>query len=365
MPDFSAAIEFAQAHEVSWPRDPNADPARWGVHHDDPAPYNRLRGPVHPRGPVSGAIRQHGREIAAWGEPDRADLTFSVAKTYLALLAGVAHGRGLLPDENEPVVERVPGIGFESDHNRPITWAHLLEQTSEWEGTCLGVPDTVDRYRTVAHDPKPPAGRKGDARPLQAPGSYWEYNDVRINQLSLALLHLFGAPLPEVFRETVTRPIGASDGWTWEGYDDAWVQLPAPGGGTRRVQSVPGGTHWGGGVSISARDQARIGQLVLSGGRHDEQQLIPLRWIEQMMLPTALAPFYGRLMWLNATGRIFPGASKRSAFMVGAGGHYIWIEPEHDAVVVVRWIDGDHAGGFVERVAKELSVTADSFSGAP
>ena len=32
------------------------------------------------------------------------------------------------------------------------------------------------------------APRRGELRPLREPGSYWEYNDVRINQLSLALL---------------------------------------------------------------------------------------------------------------------------------------------------------------------------------
>ena len=89
------------------------------------------------RGGVSGVVLQRGKEIAAWGEPDRADQTFSVAKTYLALLAGVANARGLLPDVDEPVVTRVPGIGFDSPHNRSITWAHLLEQTSEWEARVL------------------------------------------------------------------------------------------------------------------------------------------------------------------------------------------------------------------------------------
>ena len=256
------------------------------MHHDDPPPYNRLRGPVHGRGPVSGVVWRHGCELAAWGEPERADLTFSVAKTYLALLAGVAHGLGLLPDADEPVLERVRGIGFESAHNRPITWAMLLQQTSEWEGSCFGLPDTVDRYRKVGFDPHPPTGRKGDARPLQPPGTYWEYNDVRINQLSLALLHLFGAPLPEVFREQVMRPIGASDDWSWLGYDDAWVELPAAAGRpARRVQSVPGGTHWGGGVSISARDQARVGQLLLDGGSHRGGQVLPAAWVRRCSSP--------------------------------------------------------------------------------
>ena len=45
---------------------------------------------------------------------------------------------------------------------------------------------------------------------LQAPGTYWAYNDVRINHLSLALLHLFRRPLPEIFMESVHAPIGGS-----------------------------------------------------------------------------------------------------------------------------------------------------------
>jgi CubicO group peptidase (beta-lactamase class C family) len=361
---FLDAIHFSQSHEVPWPRDPHAallpGQVPFGVHHADPAPWNVLRGPVHARGGVSGVILQHGKEIAAWGEPDRADLTFSVAKTYLALLAGVAHARGLLPDAHEPVAARVPGIGFDSEHNRTITWAHLLEQTSEWEGSVFGLPDTVDRYRAVSHDPRPPSGKKGDARPLQAPGTYWEYNDVRINQLSLALLHLFRQPLPEVFREAILKPLGAGENFAWRGYDDAWAEIvDSRDGVKRKMQSVPGGTHWGGGVSISARDQATIGQLVLNGGARGSQQVIPASWVQRMRQPCAIAPFYGWLMWLNSEqaneGTQFPGASKDASFMAGAGGHYTWIEPAHDAVIVVRWLDSAHAAGFMMRVDDVLS----------
>lgn len=344
---WAEAIAFSQAHEVPWPRDPAADPARWGVHHEDPPPYNVLRGPVHARGPVSGVVRQRGREVAAWGEPDRADLTFSVAKSYLALLAGIAHGDGLLPDRDEPVVARLPGIGFDSAHNRRITWTMLLQQTSEWEGSNFGLPDTVDRWRKVGFDPNPPTGPKGGARPLQAPGSYWEYNDVRINQLSLALLHLFGRPLPEVWRERVMQPLGCSDDWQWRGYDDAWITLNG-----RRMPSVPGGTHWGGGVSIGARDQALIGELLLRDGAG----IVPAEWVRFMCEPCAIAPFYGGLLWLNRDGRSFPGASSGSAFMVGAGGHLVWIEPAHDAVVVARWLDPAQTHGFIERAVRALQA---------
>ncbi|MEO6364117.1 MAG: serine hydrolase [Caldimonas sp.] len=349
------AAAFAQAHETPWPRDPLAAPAPgqtlWGVHHDDPPPYNRLRGPVHARGPQSGVVWQHGREVSSWGEPDRADLTFSVAKSYLALLAGVAQGQGLLPDENEPVARRLHDIGFDdSPHNRAVTWAHLLTQTSEWDGTCFGLPDRVERWRQVANDPRPAAGPKGGARPLQAPGTYWEYNDVRINQLALALLHLFGRPLPEVFLDEILRPIGGGEDFAWQGYDDAWLTLP----GVGRVQSVPGGTHWGAGVSISARDQARIGQLVLDGGLAGGRQLVPRDWLAAMAEPCPIAPFYGRLLWLNRDGRAFPGLSPRAVLMVGAGGHTVAVDPELDAVIVLRWLDPAHQADALERVAAGL-----------
>ncbi|SRR5581483_11012161 len=340
------AVQFAIDHEVAWSRETGD---RWGIHHEDPPPWNRLLGPVHSRGPVSGAILRNGRTLISWGEPERADLTFSVAKTYLALLAGVAHDRGLLPDVDEPVGARVPGIGFDAGRNAQVTWAQLLQQTSEWEGACFGMPDRVDRNRYVQFQDTVPAGNKGDPRPLQAPGTYWEYNDVRINQLSLALLHLFGRPLPEVFGEAIMRPVGAGDNWRWDGYDNAWIDLHG-----RRVQSVPGGTHWGGGVSIGSLDQARIGQMMLDDGKADGRQVISSSWIRRMYTPCPIAPFYGYLTWLNHARRIFPSVPESSCFAIGAGGNFTWIEPEHRMVLVVRWIDADRADEFFGRVAAML-----------
>lgn len=344
------AIDFAIAHETAWSRD-TSEP--WGVHAADPPPWNRLLGPVSPRGPVSGAILHRGTLLATWGEPGRPDLTFSVAKTYLALLAGIAFDRGLLPDVDEPVCVRVPAIGFDGEHNRRVTWAQLLQQTSEWEGACFGVPDQVDRYRTVQFQGKPATGKKGDARPLQAPGAYWEYNDVRINQLSLALLHLFGRALPRVFDAEIMRPLGASGDWRWVGYDNSWIDLNGS-----RVQSVPGGSHWGGGVSINSLDQARIGQLLLDEGRHQGRQIISSEWMRRMRTPCALAPFYGYLIWLNLERSVFPSAPASSFFAIGAGGSITWVDPERQMVVVVRWIDADHADAFFRAVGEAVDASA-------
>jgi hypothetical protein len=74
-----------------------------------------------------------------------------------------------------------------------------------------------------------------------------------------------------------------------------------------------------------------------------------------MQQPNAVAPFYGLLTWLNRDGRMFPDASRASWFMFGAGGNAVWIDPDHEMVVVWRWLDGAHANEFVRRVAAELS----------
>ncbi len=344
------AIDFAVAHETTWSRDTSGV---WGVHAADPPPWNRLLGPIAPRGPVSGVILRKGRPLAAWGEPARADLTFSVAKTYLALLAGVAFDRGLLPDVHEPVGKRIRGIGFEGEHNGAITWNHLLQQTSEWEGTCFGVPDQVDRYRALQFQKNPAKGKKGDPRPLAAPGAYWEYNDVRINQLSLALLHLFGRPLPEVFREAIMRPIGASEDWKWVGYDNAWVEI-----GGKRVQSVPGGTHWGAGVTISSFDQARIGQMLADEGRAQGKQVLSTEWVRRMRTPCPIAPFYGYLIWLNGERTVFPSAPASSYFAIGAGSSFTWVDPERQVVTIVRWINPDHGDAFFHLVGAALDASS-------
>ncbi len=339
-----SAIQFAVDHEVAWSRDTQGV---WGVHQDDPPPYNRLYGPVHPRGAVAGLIAQDGRPIAEFGDPDRADLTFSVAKAYLALLAGVAYDQGMLtPDQ--PIVEVLPGIGFDDQHNRRITWRHLLQQTSEWGGSCFGIPDQVDHYRSLAFAPVT-HGKKGTKRELQPPGSYWEYNDVRINQLSLALLHLFKKPLPEVFKEHIAEPCDLSSDWRWVGYDHAWLEIQG-----QKIQSVPGGSHWGGGVSISARDQFKLTQMLIDDGIANGLQIMSLDWIKQMRAPSPLAPFYGYLVWLNDRQRIFRSLSSSAYFGMGAGGHFSLIEPALNLVVIVRWLDSSQADEFFARVVQAI-----------
>jgi len=124
----------------------------------------------------------------------------------------------------------------------------------------------------------------------QPPGSFYEYNDVRVNLLAFCLLQRFRRPLPEVLRERIMDPIGASQDWEWHGYSTSWVELDG-----RRVQSVSGGSHWGGGMFISTRDHARMGLLVSRSGAWGGRRLLSPAWIVAMLTPSPCLANYGYL----------------------------------------------------------------------
>ena len=107
-------------------------------------------------------------------------MTFSVTKTFLSTVVGLAWQKGLIRDVTDKARDYMPpGVDlFDEPHNQPITWEHLLRQTSDWNGTLWGKPDWADRP-----EGKPEEWSK---RPLHAPGTRYKYNDVRVNVLALA-----------------------------------------------------------------------------------------------------------------------------------------------------------------------------------
>jgi CubicO group peptidase (beta-lactamase class C family) len=338
------AVDFAASHETQWGRDLEQVIRRG---HFEEGKWSEIIGPTRPRGGPNGLVLRHGRVAARWGDTRQVDMTFSVAKSYLSILAGLAVADGLIADLDARVGESVRDGGFDGAHNGAITWRHLLQQTSEWEGTLWDKPDLVDRNRDLSLEGRGPA--KGTHRDLQPPGRFWEYNDVRVNRFSLALLRRFGRALPDVFRERIMQPIGASESWEWHGYRNSHVEI----GGTR-VQSVSGGGHWGGGVFIHAEDQARIGLLMLRRGRWGERRLLDERWIARSTEPCPIKPEYGFLWWLNTGGARYAAAAPESFFAVGAGGNVTWIDPATGIVAVMRWLDPAAQGGFVARVMGAL-----------
>ena len=343
----SKAIDFAIKNESTMDRDIGA--ALEQGHFKEPWPIGKTIGLVKTRKSGSGAILRKGQLIKTWGDVDYVDMTFSISKSYLSLCMGIAVKDGIIPDINAPVKNIVKDGGFETEQNKGITWAHMLQLTSEWEGTLWDKPDWIDHYRDVigasSHSEK-----KGSKRKLQPPGTYWEYNDVRVNRLSLALMYAFGCSLPEVLKERIMDPIGASDTWEWHGYENSWLEVNG-----QKIQSVSGGAHWGGGLWISSLDHARVGQLMLNKGSWNGHEIIPEKWVNECLTPCPLAPFYGYLWWLNdPQNGMLPGAPRSAYFAMGVGTQIIYVDPENDLVIVARWIEKEKAAEFVRMVLASI-----------
>ena len=330
-----AAVDYAEGHLTT---QIGEDPGEYLTERFRGIPHQEMVGPTAPRGDVNGIVLKDGYIVAEWGDTDREDMTFSVTKSYLSTVAGLAWDDGLIGDLNHPIGDYVADGTFATEHNAQITWHNLLQQTSEWEGTLWGKPDIADR-------------REGIDRELQVPGTFWEYNDVRVNLMAYSLLHLFRRPLPEILKERIMDPIGASVDWRWHGYETSWTEIDG-----QRMQSVSGGGHWGGGFFIDTRDHARFGLLAQRGGLWEGEQLVSEQWFERATTPTDIKSDYGYMWWLNTGRELFPAAPASAFFALGAGStNVIFIDREHGIVTVTRWVDGgEHVNEFIRLVLESL-----------
>jgi CubicO group peptidase (beta-lactamase class C family) len=331
----AAAARELQNNENTTPRDQSI---AWAQSFGSREPYfGGLLGPMAARGPLSGLVIYRGKVEASFGEPDRVDMSHSITKSFLSAVVGLAVQQERIQSVDEPVVRSMPrdivDQFFASPKNAAISWRHLLQQTSDWQGTLWGRPDWADRPTGATPEDWPKVAR-------HAPGAVHEYNDVRINLLALATLQVLRRPLPEVLREQLMEPIGASMTWRWLGYDNSWVELDG-----QRMQSVSGGGHWGGGMFINAWDMARFGYLYLRGGRWGARQLVDPGWIADSATPSMPNPGYGYANWFLNRGdkKALPSAPATAVIHRGNGQNIIYVDADNDLLVVLRWVKDDAA----------------------
>jgi len=335
----AAAVELAKQKTV-------AEPADLGPvileHYSSREPGYRVLGPTGTRTGGSGLVLRRGYLVAQWGDIHRPEMVFSVAKSVLATVTGVAVAEDRIASIDDRVAPYLPEPLFTGEHNGAVTWRHLLEQTSDWRGTLWEVADWADR-------PTGATLREWQNPPLAAPGTVHEYNDVRVNLLALSLLHVLREPLPRVMRERIMDPIGASSTWRWHGYDNSWVEIDG-----LRVQSVSGGGHFGGGMFISTADLARFGLLMQREGRWGESTVVDPAWVRAMTTPSRAKPDYGLLWWLNADRKAIPDAPATAILALGFGGNYVYVDRQNELVIVLRWIPDGNGTAVISAILEAL-----------
>jgi CubicO group peptidase (beta-lactamase class C family) len=326
------AVTYAQSRESSRAMDFS----------DQETIFGSLLGSVPTiRAKTNGVVIYKGYVVAEFGDTTWADPTYSVAKSMLATVAGLAVADGLITNLDAPVGATVKDGGYDSPRNAQVTWKHHLQQTSEWEGNMWGKQDNFIGKEAFGNGEMKP-------REQMKPGTHYEYNDVRINRFALSLLRTFNKPVPEVFRERIMDPIGASNTWRWIPYHNSFVEING-----RKMASVSGGTRWGGGVWINSWDMARFGYLWLRGGKWGDKQILPPAFVKEALTPGGAANSpgngYGYLWWLNTTGKALAGLPANAYSANGAGSNTITVSPDHDLVVVWRWHQGS-SGELARRV---------------
>jgi CubicO group peptidase (beta-lactamase class C family) len=334
-----SAVRFAMQNENASDRDMRV--ATLKAYGNEPD--FKILGPTKERGGPAGLIIKNGYLVASWGDVNRVDMTNSVTKSFLSTTVGLAVDAGLIKNVSDKVIGYVWDRIYDGEHNSKITWDNLLTQSSDWSGTLFGLQDWADR------PPKEGGIDDWKNRKLHEPGTFFKYNDVRVNLLAYSLLQVWRKPLPMILKEKIMDPIGASTTWRWFGYDNSFVNIDGV-----MMQSVSGGGHHGGGLFISASDQARFGLLFLRKGKWKTQQLISEKWVNTVHQPSAANKDYGYMWWMN-TSKNWKNVSADIYYAAGAGGNYIVVDNEHDLVIVVRWINDSKMGDFMDLVEESLA----------
>ena len=308
-------------------------------------PYHSIKGPTKKRGGTNGLIIKDGYIIASWGDTKRVDMTFSVTKSYLSAVTGIAVDKNLIRSEKDFVSNYVWDKTFDGEKNSLITWEHLLNQSSDWFGNLFGINHWEDR---------PDISKSIDewrSEPQKEPGTHYKYNDVRVNVLAYSLLQVFRESLPKVLKKTIMDPIDASDTWRWYGYENSWVNIDGI-----KTQSVSGGGHNGGGIFISSEDHARFGLLFLNKGMWDGKRIISEEWIEKSISPSETNPEYGYMWWINSKlGEDYQTTDWKNVptnifYGSGFGGNKVIIIPDENMVIVGRWFGSQTESTFIKMI---------------
>ena len=263
-------------------------------------------------------VTRHGRIVLdATYAPFRAGVkhrVYSVTKSVVSTLVGMALGDGLLDSTDRRVVDFLPNrtIANLDDAKKAITVQHLLDMTSglAWqEGLTGGVESAIAMARSADWQQF-----VLDQPMATAPGTRFYYNSGNSHLLSAILSKVTSRSAHDYAREKLFGPLGIDD-----------VQW----------QTDPQGVTAGGwGLHLQPRDMAKIGYLWLRGGLWEGKQILPASWIEgvrkadiDMRESWASDMRYSRQFWLM---------TRRDAFMaVGKHRQLIVVMPKLDIVAVV------------------------------
>jgi CubicO group peptidase (beta-lactamase class C family) len=240
--------------------------------------------------------------------------SFSVAKSFVSTLVGIAIDEGLIGSVDDPVTKYVPELARRDPRFRQITLRHLLTMSSGLRWEEGGFPSLGDdTYTYYGVDLRDLALSR--TRIVSPPGVAWQYNDYNPLLLGLVLERATGTSVSDFMATRLWQPLGAEAAATWS--------LDSERSGFEKMES---------GVNARPVDYARFGQLFLHKGEWNGRRILSEDWVRaatgaEGTADSAYYHGYRYFWWLdvNRPGRFYA---------LGKYGQYIYVAPDADAVVV-------------------------------
>jgi CubicO group peptidase (beta-lactamase class C family) len=239
--------------------------------------------------------------------------TWSVAKSVLSTLVGIAIDQGLIDGVDDPVTKYVPELARRDPRFERITLRHLLTMSSGmryWD-TDFPWPFADDSYTYYGADLREAA--LDGSRIERPPGEEFHYNNYNPLLLGLVLERVTGTTVSDYMSTRLWQPLGAERDATWS--------LDSEDSGFEKMES---------GVNATAADYARFGLAFLHGGEWGGSRIVSEEWVrDATSLDTAADPAdrYQYLWWIDVER---PGRF----YALGNFGQYIYVAPDTGTVIV-------------------------------
>ena len=207
---------------------------------------------------------------------DQVVYSFSMHKSTVALLLGIAIDEGHIAGIDDPLAKYLPE--WRDDPRERITLRHALQMNSGLEPMRFPVnPFSKHVKRQIGTDLP---GTALSFRLHDEPGSTFKYNGVNPTLLVMVLERATRQRYAAYLSEKLWRPVGNEDASVW---------LDHAGGLARGATSL----------YAKPMDWLRIGQLLLNKGWVNGRQIIPEDWLVEMTTPSPTNPRYGLLTWIG------------------------------------------------------------------
>ena len=257
---------------------------------------------------------------------DSINTSFSVAKSFVSALVGIAMDEGLIDSVDDPIRKYIPGLQDKDSRYSAITIKNLLSMSSGLRYVEEGTPFSDDAK--TYYDPNLRSVALS-AVIEEEPGKRFHYNNYNYLLLGIILERATGMPVAKYMEEKLWKPLGMEAPATWS--------LDSETSGFEKMES---------GINAAAIDFAKFGRLYLNNGSNwNGQQIISEKWVStstgaNSTSDPSIEYQYGWWIYPSQEGVVDNNNSNQHHFSArGNHGQFIYIVPEEGLVIVRHGYD--------------------------